>query len=283
MSMTTRRHFLRTASTLAAGAALAPSLAAFAQGGAKKKTPIGVQLYSVRNELKTDFNGVIEKIGKMGFQGVEWASGLERTKNAKELRKLLDDNGLKTCGTHTALITLQGDNLKQTVEFHKILGNTFLICPMMSAKTAENWQNLGKQFTDIAGKLKEEGMFTGYHAHATDFKTKFDGKTAWEIFFDNAGPDVIHQIDIGNTMDGGGDPLAMIKKYPGRTKTTHLKEHGGPNKDAAIGEGEVDWKTYLDTYETVGGIEWYVVEYEHANPLEKIKTCLDNLHNKFGR
>ena len=224
---------------------------------------------------------MIEKIGKMGFQGVEWASGLERTKNAKELRKLLDDNGLKTCGTHTALITLQGDNLKKTVEFHKILGNNFLICPMMSAKTKENWENLGKQFTDIAGKLKEQGMFTGYHAHATDFKTKFDGKTAWEIFFDNAGPDVIHQIDVGNTLDGGGDPLAMIKKYPGRTKTTHIKEHGGA-KDAAVGEGQVDWKTMLEAYETVGGIEWYVVEYEHENPLEKIKVSLDNLH-KMGR
>jgi sugar phosphate isomerase/epimerase len=279
MSITTRRQFLRTSAAVAAGAALAPSLSAFAQ--ARKKTPIGVQLYSVRNELKTDFNGVIEKIGKMGFQGVEWASGLERTKRAKELRKLLDDNGLKTCGTHTALITLQGDNLKQTVEFHKILGNTFLICPMMSAKTAENWENLGKQFTEIAGRLKEYGMFTGYHAHATDFKTKFDGKTAWEIFFDNAGPDVIHQIDVGNTLDGGGDPLAMIKKYPGRTKTTHIKEHGGP-KDAAVGEGEVDWKTMLEAYETVGGIEWYVVEYEHENPLEKIKVSLDNLH-KMGR
>jgi sugar phosphate isomerase/epimerase len=279
MSLTTRRQFLRTTTALAAGAALAPSLRALAQ--AQKKTPIGVQLYSVRNELKTDFNGVIEKIGKMGFQGVEWASGLERTKNAKELRKLLDDNGLKTCGTHTALITLQGDNLKQTVEFHKILGNTFLICPMMSAKTAENWENLGKQFTDIAGRLKEQGMFTGYHAHATDFKTKFDGKTAWEIFFDNAGPDVIHQIDVGNTLDGGGDPLAMIKRYPGRTKTTHIKEHGGA-PDAAVGEGQVDWKTMLDAYETVGGIEWYVIEYEHANPLEKIKVSLDNMH-KMGR
>jgi sugar phosphate isomerase/epimerase len=280
MSMTTRRQFLRTSAAVAAGAALAPSLGAFAQQ-AKKKTPIGVQLYSVRNELKTDFTGVIEKIGKMGFQGVEWASQLERTKNPNELRKLLDDNGLKTCGTHTALITLQGDNLKKTVEFHKILGNTFLICPMMSAKTAENWENLGKQFTEIAGRLKEYGMFTGYHAHATDFKTKFDGKTAWEIFFDNAGPDVIHQIDVGNTLDGGGDPLAMIKKYPGRTKTTHIKEHGGA-KNAAVGEGEVDWKTMLDAYETVGGIEWYVVEYEHENPLEKIKVSLENLH-KMGR
>src|SRR3954447_12055785 len=205
MSMTTRRHFLTRATTLAAGAALAPRLLAQADG-AKKKVPIGVQLYSVRNELKTDFNGVIEKIGKMGFQGVEFASLQERTRPAKEIRKLLDDNGLKACGTHTPLQTLQGDALKTTIELHKTLGNTFLICPSLNAKTADNWMNLAKQFNDIAARCKEQGMSTGYHAHGGDFTTKFDGKTAWEIFFDNTGPDVIHQIDVGNTLGGGGDP-----------------------------------------------------------------------------
>ena len=100
-----------------------------------------------------------------------------------------------------------------------------------------------KKFNDISARAKESGMFVGYHSHASDFK-KFDGKTAWEIFFDNTKPDVIHQLDTGNTLDGGGDPLALIKKYPGRTKTTHLKEHGG-GRDAPIGEGKVDWKALL--------------------------------------
>ena len=276
-----RHSFLRNTALAAAGAALARPLIGLAAEEPKKKIPLGVQLYSVRNELKTDFNGVIEKLGKMGYQGVEWASGLERTKNANELRKLLDDNGLKTCGTHTALITLQGDALKSTIDFHKELDNKFLICPSMSAKSEQDWLNLAKQFNGIAAKCKEAGMFTGYHAHAGDFKTKFNDKTTWEIFFDNTDKEVIHQIDVGNTMDGGGDPLAMIKKYPGRTKTTHIKEHGGP-KDAAIGEGTIDWNVLLGTLESVGGTEWYIVEYEHDKPLEKIKTCLDNLH-KLGR
>jgi sugar phosphate isomerase/epimerase len=124
-------------------------------------------------------------------------------------------------------------------------------------------------------------MFTGYHAHAGDFKTKFNDKTVWEIFFDNTDKEVIHQIDVGNTMDGGGDPLAMIKKYPGRTKSSHVKEHGG-DKNAAIGEGKVDWKTMFEAYETVGGIEVYVVEYEHDKPLEKLPICLENMH-KMGK
>ena len=73
----------------------------------------------------------------------------------------------------------------------------------------------------------------------------------------------------------------MIKKYPGRTKTTHIKEHGGPRAPPSAKE-PIDWKAFFDAYETVGGTEWYIVEYETGNPLEKIKTCIDNLH-KMGR
>jgi sugar phosphate isomerase/epimerase len=271
---TTRRNFLRTSAALAAGVTFAPRIF----GQEKKQIPIGVQLYSVRNEIKADFPGTIEKIGKMGYKAVEFASLQERQMKAKDLRKLLDDNGLKCCGTHTPLPTLQGDGLKATIDLHKELGNTFLICPSMQGKTAENWMNLAKQFNDIAAKCKEQGMFTGYHAHAGDMK-KPEGsadKTIWEIFFDNTNADVIHQIDVGNTMSGGGDPIALMKKYPGRTKSLHMKEHGG-EKGAAIGEGKVDWPTLINVCQTVAGTEYYIVEYESADPLNKLKTCHDNL------
>jgi sugar phosphate isomerase/epimerase len=281
MNPTSRRSFLRTSAFAAAGAMAIPSLPSFAEE-IKKKIPIALELYSVRAELPKDFAGVIEQIGKMGYQGVEFASLQERTqKDPKALRKLLDDNGLKCCGTHTPLQTLQGDALKVTIDLHKTLGNKFLICPSLFAKDAAGWTNLARQFNDIAAKCKEQDMFVGYHSHAGDYKKYDDGKTSWEIFFDNTNPEVIHQLDVGNTLSGGGDPIAMLKKYPGRTRSCHLKDHGGP-KDAAIGEGEIDWKTLLDTFESVGGTEWYIVEYESPNPMPKIKLCLDNLH-KWGR
>jgi sugar phosphate isomerase/epimerase len=274
-----RRAFIRSTAVATAGALVVPALPAWAEE-AGKKIPIGLELYSVRAELPKDFTGVIEKIGKMGYQGVEFAGYHGWDKKPKELRKLLDDNGLKCCGTHTGLPTLQGDALQRTIDLHKELGNKFLICPSLSAKDAAGWTNLAKEFNDISAKAGEQGMLVGYHSHAGDYK-KYDGKTAWEIFFDNTRPEVVHQLDVGNTLEGGGDPYALLKKYAGRTKTTHIKEHGGA-KDAAIGEGEIDWKKLLELYETVGGTEWYIVEYENANPMEKIKTCLDNLH-KLGR
>jgi sugar phosphate isomerase/epimerase len=277
-STQTRRDVLRFAA--AAGAAMAiPSFLRAEEP--KKKIPIGLELYSVRTLIPKDFTGTIEAIGKMGYQGVEFAGYHGWDRKPKELRKLLDDNGLKCCGTHTALPTLEGDELKKTAELHSILGNKFLICPSFQADSAEAWLKVAKKFNDISDKAKDLGMFVGYHSHAQDFK-KYDGKTSWEIFFDNTNHDVIHQLDTGNTLDGGGDPLALIKKYPGRTRSTHIKERGGA-KDAAVGEGTIDWKPLFEAYETVGGTEWYIVEYENDKPMEVIKRAIDNIHNKYGR
>ncbi|HZK80136.1 MAG TPA: sugar phosphate isomerase/epimerase [Humisphaera sp.] len=275
--MQTRRDVLRMAA-LATAAMAMPSLVRADEP--KKKIPIGLELYSVRTLIPKNFTGTIEAIGKMGYQGVEFAGYHGWDSKPKELRKLLDDNGLKCCGTHTGLGTLEGDNLKKTAELHQTLGNKFLICPYMSVKDAAGWVEMAKKFNDIAAKAREFDMLVGYHSHAGDFK-KYDGKTSWEIFFDNTNPEVVHQLDTGNCLDGGGDPLAMIKRYPGRTKTTHIKEHGGP-ANAALGEGTIDWKTMLNAYESVGGTEWYIVEYEHANPMEVIKKSIDYLHS-LGR
>src|SRR5579864_357044 len=119
-TLTSRRQALRLGALAAVSVAF-PSLTRAADPA--KKIPIGLELYSVRNQLPKDFTGTIEAIGKMGYQGVEFAGYFGWDKKPKELRKLLDDNRLKCCGTHTALPTLQGDNLKKTIELHKILGN----------------------------------------------------------------------------------------------------------------------------------------------------------------
>jgi sugar phosphate isomerase/epimerase len=273
-----RRDVLRFAAMAAAAAAL-PAMSVADE--VKKKIPIALELYTVRNELAKDFTGVIQAVGEMGYQGVEFAGYDGWDRKPKALHKLLEDNGLKCCGTHTALNTLEGDNLKRTIEFHKILGNKFLICPNVSASSATEWEEMAKRFNEISERAKESDMLVGYHSHAQDFK-KFDGKTAWEIFFDNTNPQVVQQIDTGNTLDGGGDPLALIKKYPGRTKTTHIKEHGGA-PDAPIGEGTINWKEMFEAYETVGGTEWYIVEHETGNhAMRSAKACIDNLR-KMGK
>jgi sugar phosphate isomerase/epimerase len=188
-------------------------------------------------------------------------------------------------GTHTGLDTLLGDKLKQTIEFNKTIGNPYLIVPGMGKErlgTAQAITETAKLFTDLAAQLKEQNMYTGYHAHGGDFE-KIEGKTKWELLFDAAGPGVVMQMDTSNSMGAGADPIALLKKYPGRALTIHLKEHGGAN-GAVIGEGKVDWKALFEICETTGGTQWYIVEHESAtaSSLEAVKGCLEGLR-KMGK
>lgn len=279
-----RRDFLKAAA-VGAGAglvaldgfgALAPQVAA-----AKKKIPVGVQLYSVREQAAKDLPAVLEAVGKMGYKGVEFAGYYGWEGKPKELRRLLDDNGLKCCGTHTDLETVTGDALKATAELHHILGNRFLIVPSLQVEGAQGWVDMARKFNEIAAKAKTVGMRVGYHAHAGDFK-KFGGKTSWEIFFDDTNKDVVMQLDTGNCVQGGGDPVALLKKYPGRSTTVHLKEFGGP-ENAVIGQGVMPWAQVFEVCETTAGTEWYIVEHETGpDPIGNIKGCLDGLR-KMGR
>ncbi|MCX6572005.1 MAG: TIM barrel protein [Candidatus Aminicenantes bacterium] len=279
-----RRDFLKSAA-VGAGAGLVGldglRAAALQPGGPRKKIPVGVQLYSVRQAASKDLPAVLEAIGKMGYKGVEFAGYYGWDSKPKELRRLLDGNGLKCCGTHTDLETVTGDNLKATAELHSILGNSFLIVPSLEAKDAQGWLDLAKRFNEIAAKAKTLGMRVGYHAHAGDFR-KLGDTTSWEIFFDNTSPDVIMQNDIGNCMIGGGDPVAILKKYPGRSASVHLKEFGGPEA-AVIGQGIVPWTEVFKVCETTGGTAWYVVEHEVGDdPMGSIRGCLEGLR-KMGR
>jgi sugar phosphate isomerase/epimerase len=274
----TRRQILKQGAGLAALGALGP--AAFA---AAAKVPVGLQLYSVRGECGKDLPGTLAAVAKIGYKGVEFAGYYGR--KAEDLRKLLDDNGLVCCGTHTGWNTITGDKLKDTIEFNKTLGNKFLIVPGgLPAKTftsVEGCKDTAKIFNEQSAKAREAGMYVGYHAHGGDFK-KIGNETAWDVLFSSTDKDVVMQMDVGNCLGGGGDPYATIKKFPGRTLTIHLKEHGGA-KGAALGDGEVKWKEVFELCETVGGTQWYVVEHETgANPIESVKACFENL-KKMGK
>jgi len=279
---TSRRELLKLGAGTAAlwATGLKPLAARVAAG--EKKIPLGLQLYSVRQDAAKDLPAVLQAVAEMGYQGVEFAG--YHGHSAEELKKLLDGNGLRCCGTHTHLGTLQGDELKRTVEFHQTIGNKYLIVPGMPHNMRNSLEAIKKTaalFNEIAEKLKPEGMLTGYHAHGGDF-TKIGDETAWDLLFLNTRPDVVMQLDVGNCLGGGGDPYAVLKRFPGRSKTVHLKEHGG-KAGAAIGEGDVDWKRIFDLCETVGGTEWYIAEQESydTTPLESVKRCIENLR-KMG-
>jgi sugar phosphate isomerase/epimerase len=270
-----RREALRLSAMGAAAAwAATHSKGVLAAG----KVPIGVQLYSVRKDCEKDLPGTLQALGKMGYAGVEFAGYYGRS--AAELKTLLDANGLKACGTHTGLDTLEGDALARTVEFNQAIGNKLLICPWIPEerrKTADDWKKLAAEFDALADKVAPNGMRVGYHNHNFEF-TPIDGTTPWDLFFGGTKKAVAMQVDTGNCIEGGGDPLAVLKKYPGRAASIHVKEHSKTKPDAFVGEGDIPWKEVFEACEA-GGIEWYVVEYEHENQpaIPAVERCLENL------
>jgi sugar phosphate isomerase/epimerase len=274
-----RREFLQRSALGALGATFGLGAVRPAQAAASAKIPVGLQMYSLREQCKTDLPGMLAAVSKIGYKGVEFAGYHDRT--AKELRKMLDDNGLVACGTHTGYETVLGDKLKETIEFNRTIGNSFLIVPWMEGKSKQAWLDKAKLFNEIAEKLQAERMWVGYHAHAHDFE-KFDGESAWDLFFGNTKPEVIMQLDTSNCRDGGADPVAVLKKYPGRARSIHIKASGG-GPEAVIGEDLVNWKEVFAFCESKGRTMWYVVEHESSkDPLDAVKRNFEAL-KKMGK
>jgi sugar phosphate isomerase/epimerase len=277
-SQLNRRKFLRRSATAVAGASL--GLAGAAQAKDRKKIPLGLQLYSLREQCKTDLPGMLAAVSKIGYRGVEFAG--YHGHSAKELRALLDDNGLLACGTHTPYPSVLEDKLKETVEFNRVIGNKFLIVPSLEqSDSKQEWLRRARLFDDIAERLRPDGMWIGYHAHAHDFK-QIDGVSAWDIFFGNTSAQVIMQLDTGNCCAGGADPVAVLKKYPGRARTIHIKAYGG-GPDAVIGEDKIEWKQVFAWCEGKGGTEWYVLEHESGKDALDAVTRSFAALKKFGK
>jgi sugar phosphate isomerase/epimerase len=272
-----RRTFLKTSATTAAFAGVHPAalLAADSYGG--NRIPFGLQLYSVRDECAKDLVGTVKAVAKMGYKGVEFAGYHGR--DAKTLRQLLDDAGLKCCGTHLALDTLLGDKLTQTIEFNRILGNPFLIVaslPGQYTKTRQGWEEAADRMSEVADRLKPHGMRTGYHNHSIEFKP-IDGALPWDIFFNRAKKEVVIQFDTGNGMAEGGDPMVFLKKHPGRVASVHVKPFSKAKPNALIGDDEQPWKEIFQLCETTAGVEWYIIEYEKDAypPLVSVQKTLE--------
>jgi sugar phosphate isomerase/epimerase len=255
-------------------------------------TPIALQLYSVRHDLDRDIRATLNAVADMGYDGVEFAGAPKHS--AKDLRELLDELGLACCGWHTPFDLLQDDKLDETVAFNKTLGNSYLIVPGIPEhlrRSRADWLDLAVFFNKLAGKLEPHDMATGYHNHFIEFQP-LDGEPPWDTLFGNTKENVIMQLDMGNALYGGGDVIAILKRYPGRAVTVHLKSYSreaGKNDPMLgyrplIGDDDVPWEGVFQVCETTGGTQWYIVEYESDAypPLEAVERSLKNLKAMRG-
>ena len=254
--------------------------------GETRVIPIGTQLYCVRELLDEDVPGTIAAVAGMGYEAVEFADYHGLT--AQEWRKLLDDNGLKACGTHIYIETMEGDELQKTVDFNLALGNSNLIVRSMNEDAYASKDALLRtceRYNRIAASLRPHGLRTGFHNHAEIFD-RLDGEYAWNIFADNTDSDVILQLDTGNAAHVEGvDVIGLLQRNAGRTITTHVKPFSKANPDAFIGADELDWSQIVPLFQGVAGTEFYIIEYEQPvfPPLEALKANLDIFRGMLGR
>ncbi len=292
-----RRAFLAIAGAAPLAATLRPTLASLAATDGrpsvlaqKKKIPIGIELYSVRNELMKDLPGTVTAVAKMGYEVVEFYSPYFdwTPQQAKEVRKLLDDLGIKCLSTHNGLNSLSAERLPKAIELNQIIGSKYIVIasPGKIVDVA-GWKAFGETLTAAAEKLKPLGLATGFHNHQAEWRP-VDGQRPMDIIAANSSKDVVLQLDVGTCVEVGADPIAWVKSNPGRIKSLHLKDWGkgeGRGYGVAFGEGDVPWKALLDVAESTGGAEYYLIEQEESGPggaFAMAQRCLDNYKKLRG-
>ncbi len=275
---TSRRRFIQTTLGCAAGLTLGETVSIAAMQ--TSKIPIGFQLFTVRGAFEKDVPGAIQKIAQIGYTGVEfWAytgtPDVWPKYSATELRKILDDNGIKCCGMHMDPKALNKENVQRTIENNQVLGNIYL--NVAGAKdrvsTKEHIADFAKFLTEGQAEVAPHGMMAGYHSHSFDF-ARIDGRFAWEILFSQLSPDLNMQMDVGNCLDGGGDPIAMLKEFPGRTRSIHLKEFKDKTFDSDF------YKEVFHLCETTSKTKWYIVEMgdDTGDGFDVPRQALEKLH-----
>jgi len=269
-----RRAFLKSAAAALCGLAWPGSGATPA-----RRLKTGVQLYSVRNVCDKDFPGTLKALKAMGYEGVQCGGFFGRA--AKELNALFEEHGLAAAGLQMqADRIIRPENLEASVDFARELGAPYLFVPSFNAKTADGWKRFGGQMAAAAVAFKAAGIRLGYHNHQHEFRDRFDGTCAWELFFDNTSPDVCQQMDLGHCMLAGESPAFWLKKFPGRNPAVHVK--AASTTTGVIGADGADWESAFAACEA-DITEWYVVEAEvRPDTLDDVRGCIDFM-KKAGR
>jgi sugar phosphate isomerase/epimerase len=255
--------------------------APFAASARGKKIPVGLELYSVRDVLKDDLMGTVRGVAKMGYQDVEFFSPYYdwTLDYAKDVRKLLNDLGIRCLSTHNGPKSFSTDGMQHAIDLNTILGAKFVVLASAGRVTGlDGWKGVADTLSSASEKFKAAGLRAGYHNHQAEFKP-VDGKRPIEVLAENTPKNVMLQFDVGTCIEAGSDPVAWIDANPGRINSLHLKDWS-PDKDKGykvlFGEGVAPWKKIFEAAEKKGGVEYYLIEQEgSAYPsMDTVERCL---------
>jgi sugar phosphate isomerase/epimerase len=282
---TSRRHFLAMSTLLP----FALKFPAWAKGAAPAANiPVGLELYSVRDELAKDPQGTVRAVAAMGYQCVEFYApyfGWNETQ-IKDMRKLLDDLGVHCYSTHNDSAYFAPDKLSRAADMNHILGCKYMVMSSAGRDAyapgagLDAWKTVAETLNHAAEQLAPGGLKTGYHNHQFEF-TPQNGTRPIEVLAKNTNPkSVILQLDVGTCIEAGSDPVAWIRSNPGRIHSLHLKDwsnEADKGYSVLFGEGLAKWKDIFAAAESVGGVEYYLIEQEGSRfpELETAQKCLE--------
>lgn len=280
MNQTTisRRDFLPMLGSLAVAG---PIIAADA--AARKAVPIGLQMYTVRDDEKRDLAGTLKGLREMGYECVEfWAPYFGwSAERGREIRKQLDDLGLRCFSIHTDVRNFAAENLPHVVELNHILGSRYVIMAHAGPQPdLDGWKRTAEVLAKTSDKMKSERLLCGYHNWDVDFQP-VNGTRPIDILTGQTPKEVAFELDVATCLAAGADPLAFIRDNAGRVKAYHLKDWAPePEKRyrVLLGEGIGRWEELIALAESVGGVEHFLIEQEGSrfSQMETAKRCLEN-------
>jgi sugar phosphate isomerase/epimerase len=270
-----RRSFLAVVGAAAAG--LAVGRRAAGASAAVEPAPagehlsrIGLQLYTVRRIAAKDLAGTLARVAAVGYKEVELAGLYNHT--AAEFHELLAKNGLAAPSSHLPITAIEGDAAARTFADAKTLGHEWLTVPSLpqeKRESADDWKAVATRFNSAAAQVKAAGFRFAYHNHNAELRNLGGGTTPLDVLVSETDPSLVSfEMDLYWVVNGGGDPLAFLAKYPGRFKMLHVKDSAGPeHRIADVGAGDIDFKTI---FARARGVEHYFVE--HDNPTDELAS-----------
>ncbi|UAJ14611.1 sugar phosphate isomerase/epimerase family protein [Aquirufa lenticrescens] len=298
MNQSRRSFLLNSAMGLGALAFASPALQALS--AVKYKKLVGVQLYSVRDDMRKDPQATLNALAEMGYKYVEHANYIGRKFygwEAKEFKKRLDDLGMKMPSGHTVMGKLHWDDAKNdftdlwkyTVEDAAVMGQELVISPSIDMGIRKD-KNLLLKYMDIFNKSGElcqkSGMRFGYHNHDFEFSEKLEGELLYDIMLNNTDPSLVaQQLDIGNMINGGGIPAEVMKKFPGRFVSMHVKDEvpssaGHEKFESTVlgkGSGQIDVQALVKLGDKEGGTKHFIIEQEAYQGLKPLDCMKENI------
>jgi sugar phosphate isomerase/epimerase len=237
---------------------------------------LAVQLWSVKDEIKQDFEGTLTRLKGLGFQGVEFAGEFGKYKDDPAgLAAFLKKTGLQCAGAHMHADKLDTANFKATTDFYRAVGCNRLIISMdKRGASQDGTADLARELSAVSARLAGQGMQLGYHNHEQEMLGQRD-QTNWDLLAKNTPSNFILQQDVGWTTYAGQDPIYYVDKYPGRTVTTHFKAKlaKGASGTPIIGQDRTDWTGLSKAVRKVGGTEWIIIEQEeYPNGMGQLET-----------